>query len=171
MIDSDSKKEFRTFGIPANSQSIKMNNELLFFALQGDQLVKIDQKGNQQSLGGGWTDFDLTEVQTNEGKIWIVLHNSTTVKLVDESGRSWHTINTNAREIDALDINFKQGSNSLISVVDGLENDVYLYSLNGQVIGNSSFEGGSICFADEDALGARILTTVVDDFVVQHTIK
>ena len=171
MYEADSRREFRSFNLPSSSLSLKVNNELFLFGIEGGELSKTDQKGNRTSFGGGWSDFTIDQVVQADGKIWIILHDATTVKLVDDNGRNWYTMITAAQEIEAVTFNFEHGAKSLISVVDGLENDVYLYGLNGQLIGDRPFEGSKLSAADEDALGTRYLTTVVDGFVVQHSIK
>jgi hypothetical protein len=171
MIDAESKREYRSFNVPANSFSFKSNNEVFFYAVDGDQLVKIDQKGNRTNLGGGWQDFMLSSVNESEGKTWLTLKGSNAIKLVDNSGKNWHSLSTNCQNIESVSIEFISGGKTIITVVDGLENDVYLYGLNGQMIGNNSFEGSFKGISDSQASGKKILTTIVDDFIVQHTIE
>ena len=171
MYDAETRKEYRTFSIPTSSRAIRKSNEILIFGLEGGELSRFDQKGNKYSLKGDWSDFRIDQTVEADGKIWLVLHNASQVKLVDENGNNWYTINTAAQDIESVMFNYEYGGKSLLSVVDGLENDVYLYGLNGQLIGNKSYEGSKLSAADEDALGARTLTTVVDEFVVQHSIK
>lgn len=171
MIDAESKREHRSFSIPTNTISFKNNNEIFFYAIDGDQLVKLDQKGNRNNLGGGWQDFKLASVNDSEGKIWLTLFGSNTVKLADNSGKPWHSISTKSQNIESVTVEFMSGGKSIITVVDGLENDVYLYGLNGQMIGSDSFEGSFKGLTETLASGKKVLTTIVDDFIVQHTIK
>ena len=171
MIDADQKKEYRSFAIAKNSISHKSNNEINLYALDGDQLIKIDQKGNRTNLGGGWSDFKLSAVSESDGKTWLTLYSNSAVKLVDSNGKAWHSINTNSTNIESVTVEFKSGGKSILSIVDGMENDVYLYGLNSQMIGKGAFEGSFKSSTETDASGSKILTTVVDDFVVQHTIK
>lgn len=171
MIDAESKREHRSFSLPKNSISFKNNNEVYFYALDNDQLVKFDQKGNRTNLGGGWQDYKLSSVNESEGKIWLTLQGSSSVKLVDNNGKSWHSLSSSSQNIESVSVEFISGGKSIITMVDGLENDVYLYGLNGQIIGNESFEGSFKVKTMTQASGTKLLTTIVDDFIVQHTIK
>jgi hypothetical protein len=171
MFDAENKREYRSFVVPQNSISIKTNNEVVFYAISGDQLVSVDQKGNRTNLGGGWQEYQLSAVNNSEGKTWLTLFSSNSIKLVDNNGKTWHSLSSNSQNIEAVFVEFLSGGKTTISVVDGLENDVYLYGLNGQMLGNSSFEGSFKGFTSTQATGLKLLTTVVDDFIVQHTIK
>lgn len=171
MIDADSKREYRSFNLPSKSISYKSKNEVVFFSIDGDQLVKIDQKGNRTNLGAGWNGYSLKSVEESEGKIWLTIFKSGSIKLVDDRGKTWHSLNSNVQNIESVWVEFIPGGKTTISVVDGLENDVYLYGLNGQMIGNGAFEGSFKGISSTKSNGTKIITTIVDDFIVQHTIK
>jgi len=59
---------------------------------------------------------------------------------------------------------------SYVSIVDGIENNVYLYELDGGKVVDRSFEGGKKCMLNrsQDEL---ILTTIVDRYIVQYRLK
>ncbi|MES2799022.1 MAG: hypothetical protein V4638_03335 [Bacteroidota bacterium] len=173
MYEANSRSEYRSFALPSNSQAVKVSNQLLFFACVDDRVIATDQKGNQNSLGNGWSGFTLTSCQENsvDGKIYLTLWKDNVVKVIDEKGNIMQSATTEALSISNVYCDLNINQKTVLSVVDDIENNVYLYQLNGELIGEKPLEGSQIAKVTTTRLGEYLLSTIVDDFIIQHTIK
>jgi hypothetical protein len=170
MFDADSKREFRSFSIMENSTSTKVENELIQFAISNAELIRYDQKGNKNTLKGNWKNFSLQGV-TEDLSHNLIAYSTGVLKLIDPTGNIVTIINSNAKEIDNVSVNSLANGKTVICIVDGLENDVYLYGLNGQMFVNQSFEGTGKSIVTQVTNGKYLLTTIVDDFIVQYSVN
>ena len=170
MFDADSKREFRSFSIMENSASTKVENELIQFAISNAELIRYDQKGNKNTLKGNWKNFSLQGV-TEDLSHNLIAYSTGVLKLIDPTGNIVTIINSNAKEIDNVSVNSLANGKTVICIVDGLENDVYLHGFNGQMFVNQSFEGTGKSVVTEVANGKYLLTTIVDDFIVQYSVN
>jgi hypothetical protein len=170
MYDADSKREFRSFSILENSTSAKIENELIQFAISNSELIRYDQKGNKNTLMGNWKNFSLQGV-TEDPNHNLIAFSTGVLKLIDPTGNVVTIINSNAKEIDNVSVNTMTNGKTILCIVDGLENDVYLHGLNGQMFVNQSFEGTGKSVVTEVTNGKYLLTTIVDDFIVQYSVN
>jgi hypothetical protein len=78
-------------------------------------------------------------------------------------------VNTDVTDPDYWTIQTIDGV-SYVSIVDGLENNAYVYELDGGKVADRSFEGSKKCMLsrNQDEL---LLTTVIDKYLVQYRIK
>lgn len=168
MYDAETRKEYRNFAIPEKTYPIKKPNELFFIALEKGQLLRIDQKGNKSVISRNLGDWTLNEI--NE-KFDIVLSSGESTKVINENGQVKLNITTSAKQIDFLHLSTTKSGRTVLTVVDALQNDVYLYGLNGKLIVENSFPGAHKAILKESQPNQYILTTIVDDFIVQYTIN
>ena len=56
---------------------------------------------------------------------------------------------------------------TIVSIIDGLENNVYLYETTGSLLIKRPFEGETKVDVESTGAGLKI-TTVVGDFVIQY---
>ncbi|MDP4683627.1 MAG: hypothetical protein NWS40_02950 [Crocinitomicaceae bacterium] len=170
MYDADSRREFRSFSILENSTSAKIENELIQFAISNSELIRFDQKGNKNTLKGNWKNFNL-QGTTGDLNNNLIVYSTGVLKLIDPAGNVVTIINSNAKEIDNVSVNTMANGKTIICIVDGLENDVYLHGLNGQLFVNQSFDGTGKSVVTDVANGNYLLTTIVDDFIVQYSVN
>ena len=170
MFDAETKREFRSFSVVENSVSAKIENELIQFGISNSELIRFDQKGNKTILTGNWKNFQIQGATTDQNHN-LIAYSTGVFKLIDPKGNIVTIINSKAKEIDNVSINSLANGKTVISIVDGLENDVYLHGLNGQLFVNHSFEGTGKSIVTQVASGKYLLTTIVDDFIVQYSVN
>ncbi len=61
-------------------------------------------------------------------------------------------------------------SRSYIAVIDGLENNVYLYNINGRKLPQSNLEGSKKCVLSTQG-SHLILTSIIENYIVQYEIN
>jgi hypothetical protein len=92
-----------------------------------------------------------------------------TISLFSSLGSQLGIIQADFSDMEYCDVQTINGR-TYVSLIDGLENNVYLYQLNGEKLLDQSFEGmkkSMLNWAD----GSLILTTIVDNYLIQYKVK
>ena len=121
-------------------------------------------------MKGNWKNFNL-QGTTGDPNHNLIAYSTGVLKLIDPAGNVITIINSDAKEIDNVSVNTMANGKTIICIVDGLENDVYLHGLNGQLFVNQSFDGTGKSVVTDVANGNYLLTTIVDDFIVQYSVN
>ena len=134
--------------------------------MEGNDLVKIDQKGVKtkiKSFPGGKilkTSFELENpllvIQAGNEVIYINAQNEIYTRQLIDFG-----------QMDNVTISENYGS-IYLTVIDGIGNNIYLYN-NNQRVNKKAFDGKMIVrstFYNSKTL----ITTIVDEFIVQYTL-
>jgi hypothetical protein len=166
MFNLSKKKEYRRFAIPKNTYSIPQENELLQFAMEGNDLMKIDQKGVKtkiKSFPGGKilkTSFELENpllvIQAGNEVIYMNAQSEIYTRQLIDFG-----------QLDNVTISENYGS-IYLTVIDGIGNNIYLYN-NNERVNKKAFDGKMIVrstFYNSKTL----ITSIVDEFIVQYTL-
>lgn len=168
MYDAETKKEYRSFKIPERTFPLKKPNELFFITLDRDNLERIDQKGNRTSLVKKLEGFKIFQIRENFD---VVLFKNQNIRVYDESGRIKLNIESSVTQADHISFSVLQSGISILSIVDGLHNDVYLYTQNGVPYLEKPLSGSKKALVTTGKEGNPILTTIIDDFIVQYSLK
>ena len=166
MYDIEKRKIHREFPISKGSFSFKVPNQLFQFGLSNDQLVKFDQKGIR-------TDFEtysrskLHGLQLDNSNPVIIVQDVNKIRLINSEGVSFSEINLPFNEVEDVHVFTSDSGKTLVGVIDGLENNVYLYGTDGQKVVSKSLEGQSKIRLGSTNNQKRI-TTIVDQYVIQY---
>ncbi len=169
MYDLDHNKNYRDFNTAGNAISVKIPNELIQFSMDNGALIKYDQKGNATKLG----NYPNGKILKKDGLArnpYLVIQSNNEIHLINNQGISFGNIRTSFNEIEDVFIDSPSSGNNLVAIVDGIENNVYLYRTTGEKINNSAFEGQTkaVISSKNDQ---KIITTIVDQFIVQYFIN
>lgn len=167
MINLSSGKSLRTFDAPKTTHFALLANEILLVGMDNDKLISYNQKGTksviQTTLQG-----EIQQVYQQSNNPTIVVKSKNTVRLFNTKGIEWSTVRIGFNEIDDLQLHELSNGNLIISVVDGLENNVYLYSTNGQKWKQKSWEGShKVAFNQNNSKGFSLIT-IVDKMIVEY---
>lgn len=168
MYDAETRKEYRNFAIPEKTYPLKKTNELFFIAIENGQLLRIDQKGKKTTIAKSLDNWKLNEINESFD---VLLSTGEQAKVLNEHGQVKMNIVTSAKQIEFLKLSNAISGRTVLTVIDGLQNNVYLYGLNGKLIVENSFPGAYKAILKEDKSNKYTLTTIVDDFIVQYTIN
>lgn len=168
MLDADRKKEYRSFALPNESKSIVKNNEIHLFANDNSGFVYIDQKGVKNQLN---TEVSGTIKKTTDGRkdSYLSNYNNGKITVFGQLGTPLGSVNIDFSDLDNWDIQTISGR-TFVSVIDGLENNVYLHDLDGRKLLEKGFEGSKKCMLNLSD-NALILTTIIDNSLVQYRIN
>lgn len=170
MYEAESRREYRKFDLPGRSIAIKKSNELIHYCLSEGSLIKIDQKGKRTTISSNLNDHTLAGIDQNDEQLKFILTSKEAVLVIDENGRTFFNISSKVKEFEFVKFNSMISSKSLLAIVDGMENDVYLHSPNGELIGGKPLEGCLKALVQRSG-GMLLITSVVDDFIVQYTLN
>ncbi|GEM_PF-653418 len=170
LFDLIRKREYRRFQIEENSFSIKKGNEMILYSIKNSQLISINQKGIKQNIS-----------KFNSGKIVMILKNDETQTIIVQSKNDLHFLNENGIEFKSLHLGFSElddvqmfkNQNGIyyVSVIDGLANNVNVYSLTGELINAIPFDGKFKSFLTTIGTKELNVSSIVDNYIVQYSLK
>jgi hypothetical protein len=168
MFDAEKRREHRSFALPGECQSVVKNNELFLYTLENSQFMYLDQKGGRTKLN---TSFSGKIKKNTSGTIETYLSNYSggQITILSSVGTLLGVIPLDFTDVENWDIQSINGR-TYISVIDGLENNVYLYELDGGKLSDRSFEGSKKCMLNWSD-NTLIITSIVDKYLVQHRLN
>ncbi len=165
MFDVAKKSSLRTYDVPAGSKTVKIPNEIVHFGINGSSFVRFDQKGTR-------TDFQKYE----QSKLLTIQEDTKNPTIIIQAASELHFLNQQGIEFGKIRIPFTEmedahfsnnSGKSIVSVIDGLENNVYLYDMAGTMLIDHAYEGKTKVRIT--SIGSSLLiTTVVDNYIIQY---
>ncbi len=166
MFEVAKNKTLRTFDIPENSQSLKTPNQLFHYGVSNGKLYQVNQKGTKTNFES-YAEGQLLPINRLSKNPVLIVRSRNTLHFVNQKGIEISKLRMPFNEIEEVaHFNLNSGK-TVISVIDGLENNVYLYNTAGSQLYNRSFEGKTKVNVSATGNGLMI-TTVVDNYVIQY---
>jgi hypothetical protein len=166
MYNLDRNQMHREFDLPGRSLSLKVPNELIQYSIENDKLVKISQKGVRMEYTS-FTRPKILKVANDKNNIAIIVQDANRIKLFNDQGIPFGEIPLSFNEIADVFIHTGNSGKTAVAVVDDLENNVYLYELDGKLLMDGKLEGQEKVILTSSN-GHLIVTTVTDEFIVQY---
>ena len=166
MYDMKKKRIHREFPINSKAYPIKVPNQLFQFSMSNDHLVKYDQKGIKFEFDS-YKSAKILNIQPDKSNPVIILQSLNEIHLINSEGISFSHIKLPFNEIEDVHINTAESGKTFIAIIDGLENNVYLYRTDGQLVVKKSLEGQSKVRLST-LNNQKQITTIVDQFVTQY---
>ena len=167
LIAIDKKQQLRTIPVSTKAIAQVVNNELLIFNVETNNLSIINQKGgimNKSALLNGqlFVSDGPTELTMS------ILQNST-IQGITIDGANTNRLNSQISSIDWVSSSNQNGK-QIYAVVDGLDNNVVIYNKKGEICFKEQIEGSKKCILKQDG-NQLIVSTIVDNFIVQYRIN
>ena len=166
MYDVAKKRIHREFAVNSNSIPLKSSNELFQFNIDNNKLIKFDQKGTKHEFET-YNRAIFHGIVLDKSIPVLVVQSANKIILVNSQGVPFGEIVLGFNEIEDVHIFTNDSGKTLVGVIDGLENNVYLYTTDGQKVINKTLEGQSKIQISASKNQKRI-TTIVDQFVIQY---
>jgi hypothetical protein len=168
MLEAEKKKEYRSFPLPGESIATITDNELFLLTSEGGRLSCVNQKGIKTDIRSA-SKGKLLSSDQGRREAYISNFNRGQIHFYGAEGALLGKVNSEVKDAEYWAIQTIDGK-SYVCIVDGIENNVYLYELDGGKVVDRSFEGGKKCMLSrsQDEL---ILTTIVDRYIVQYRLK
>lgn len=165
MFSLEKFRSHREFNLPTQMITAKIPNELIQFGIEDDFLIKIDQKGVKYKFSALKNGEVLNAKQNSKNPI-VIVRVGNEIQLFNSEGLLFGTVKLPFNEIEYVDILTSSQGKTIVAILDGLENNVYLYSTNGELI-KKSIEGQTKVEL-QSYMNKTRLTTVIDQFIVQY---
>ena len=167
MVEVEKKKLLRTFPLPIGAHSAILSNEIVFYSIDKNQLVKYNQRGIKsvlaQHANANWMRAD----NNNDGSFYI--KDGTKVFHYSANGKMLSTTKMNVNSVDCIRQYEKTGKGSVLGVVDGISNRISLFRKGGNPIPLEN-NHGQISFGISTYNGQSNLYTISDKFVIHYVL-
>ena len=168
MIDAERRSEYRSVQIPSNSLAISSNEQFGMFVNEANGLSYVDQKGVRLAITPPFSG-KLFRSTAGRNQQFMLCSRGDQVHIYDPTGFTLGQIKCSTQTIETLDA-FQLDGRTYVTVIDGIENNVYLYNVNGTSVIPKAIEGSKKAMLNLKN-GQLILTTVVDNYLVQYDIN
>ncbi len=165
MFSIESNSSYRTFSLPINSISAKIPNELIHFAMENDVLTRVDQKGTKTHYQK-YTNGKILKVTDSKSPV-IIIKKANELHFVNEKGISFGSIRLSFNEIEDIFYYSSDSGKTSVAIIDGLENNVYLYNLKGELLTDKALEGSRKILLTKST-NSIVKSTIVGQFIVQY---
>lgn len=165
MYEIERDREYRSFDLLGKSLALKVPNELLHFGLSEGTFCRQDQKGNITRYQS-YNSPKLLKIIKDKSP-YIVLQSANTIHILNQNGMPFSEIRLPFNEVQNIDIHTTDSGKTLIAVLDGLENNVYLYHSDGNLFKSKQIEGEKkveLRSSGQDLM----ITTIVDKYLIQY---
>jgi len=163
MIQADNRRSLRIFDAREMTTIIKLPNEVKLFGVVNNQLVSYDQRGGITRYEKFVNAKLLPTINADKG---IVVKDQQQLKLFNSGGIQWATLKLPFLDVSDVQVFSTSNGNTIIAVIDALENKVYLWKSNGELYSKQQWDGSKIVRYHNGAL-----FTVVDNLVVRYSVK
>ena len=147
----------------------KQTNELIQFSIDNGALIKYDQKGIATKFG----NYPNGKILKKDGLArnpHLILQSNNELHFINSQGVSFGLVRVSFNEIEDVFIQNPNSGDNRVAIIDGIENNVYLYRTTGEKINNINFEGQTkVVISSKNDV--KIITTIIDQFIVQYFIN
>lgn len=168
MIDVERRAEYRSVQIPSNSLAISSNEHFGMFVNESTGLSYVDQKGVRMAITPPFSG-KLFRSTAGRNQQFMLCSRGDQLHIYDPTGFTLGQLKCETQSIEKLDA-FQIDGRTYITLIDGIENNVYLYNVNGTSVIRKAIEGSQKAMLNVKN-GQLILTTVVDNYLVQYDIN
>jgi hypothetical protein len=165
IYDASRRGVLRSLSFSGPAAASVKGNELILMSAEGNRLVRFDQKGNPTDLASSSSKVFATYDGARE------IFAAVSAGRIDVFDRSLSAIGgfiSECNDVESVSA-CRSSTGTVIAVIDGLENNVYLYRLSGDKYTERRIEGSTKCELHNVGVSLR-LTTVVDDYLIQYTL-
>lgn len=166
MFEVALNKSLRTFSIPENSQPVKTPNQLFHYGFIDGRLCQIDQKGSKTSYEK-YDQGELLPINSDTKNPTLIVRSRNNIHLINQKGIEIGKLRMPFNEIEGVNFFSLNSGKTVVSIIDGLENNVYLYNIAGAELTENSLEGKTQVNVSAFGEGFMV-TTVVDNYVIQY---
>ncbi len=167
MINLLNRKSFRQFNAPNVSHFAKITNEVILFGTENNQLISYNQKGSK-TIYGAIGNGEIHSIFQQANNPTIIVKTNSKIQLFNTKGIEWGTVQLPFSEIDAVSTHSLSNGNLIISAVDGLENNVHLYTSSGKKWKSKNWEGSKKATFFESGGASFKVITIVDKLIVTY---
>lgn len=140
MVNAKTKKEHRRFPINSSFRTSISKNELIHIGVFGNELFRIDQLGNKEILNGQG-NYRLFNTSSHPRFQIIPVQKDDQLLFYQADGNPIGQIKLQFNELEGVNISKQANQKKSVSFFDAIENKVYLYTIDGELITDHQLKG------------------------------
>lgn len=165
MIEAEKNKLLRNFPIPTGAHSCVLTNEIVFYAAENDDLYKYNQRGSKIKLASHPNMEWIKADKKMDGSFYVKADKQ--LYHYSETGKMQHKIKPNSQSIESLKWYEKTAKGTIIGLLDGMNNKIELYRVDGKSI-PMDYNTGQNAFGITTTNGLSKLYTISDKFIIHY---
>ncbi|MFN5415812.1 MAG: hypothetical protein ACK5B9_02070 [Flavobacteriia bacterium] len=152
--------------LPKNHIQLKTESGYNYFVLEGNGVSKYNSLGQKSSVLNSKSIKSIKKVYRGKEQ-FIAFQDKQTVYLVDANGNFIHKTTLKISDIEDFDMISTTNGKTYIAVLEGIQNDIYIFDSQGNQVGTKTFEGKRIVKLSENQ-GKLNLTSTLERNIIQH---
>lgn len=153
--------------IPDKSIAVKNADGPNYYAFENGELQRQDYQGNKITLAN-YPNPELFRLIEGENFKYIAFNSYNKIHVLNERGIKLFQFDVPFRELASFDVITLQNGKTYVAMIDGLENNLYLYDNTGKCYTEKPLEGKGKVFLSEKGNGNLVITTSGNGFIVQY---
>lgn len=161
-------KVMKTHGALAqNRVTIKENSGPNYYAFNRGQLQRSDYTGAEITLAN-YPDAENLKLISGENFTYIAFTSYNKIHVLNERGIKMFQFDIPFRELASFDVITLQNGKTYVAMIDGIENNLYVYDNKGKAYTPKPLEGKGNVFLSEKGSNNLVVSTTGEGFIVQY---
>lgn len=148
---------------------VKNNGRVSAMGLVNKQFIKVGDNGKKAVMIGNVQNI-LCRNSTNDLEL-LYLTQGPRIFVVKNDGTLMAQFETRVRQIQDMYSATTEKGKTLVGILDGIANNSYIYTLNGNELSKESFEGANQLVLHKQADGSLILISESNTYLVRYPIN
>lgn len=153
--------------LPQNRVTIKENAGPNYYAFSRGQLQRSDYTGAEITLAN-YPDAQNLKLIEGENFKYIAFTSYNKIHVLNERGIKMFQFDIPFRELASFDVITLQNGKTYVAMIDGIENNLFVYDNKGKSYTPKPLEGKSNVFLSEKGSNNLVVNTTGDGFIVQY---
>lgn len=166
-VDLEKRKTIQKVSIDSTYHTAKDNNGLYAVSLKNGELNIIDYKANKKTSSVG-NYSNICTIYQEKQDLCIVLQNQKSIGVFNIEGKRKWVKSFNINELSQLLTYKAKNGNIVLTIFDGIENQLYLYDSNGNTIDSKSKHAEQKIEISSFGLGGYSITTFLGSYLIQY---
>lgn len=153
--------------LPQNRVTVKENAGPNYYAFNKGQLQRSDYTGAEITLAN-YPDAQNLKLIEGENFKYIAFTSYNKIHVLNERGIKMFQFDIPFRELTSFDVITLQNGKTYVAMIDGIENNIFVFDNKGKSYTPKPLEGKSNVFLSEKGNSNLVVTTSGDGFIVQY---
>jgi hypothetical protein len=147
---------------------VKSANTIAAVGMNQRKFIRVTENGRSSVLVGNISNV-IRQVQKEEDALFFV-YQQQRIYVISNTGEIVTQFDTRVRRIEDAYLAKLSSGKTLVSLVDGISNNSYLYSLNGNDLGKQQFEGSKKIALHEQSDGQLVLISQANNYLIRYVV-
>ncbi len=147
--------------------SVEGNDGPSYYSFEKGQLQRQDYTGSEITLAN-YPDVEQFKLIEGKNYKYIAFSSYNKIHVLNERGVKLYQFEIPFRELASFDVITLQNGKTYIAMIDGIENNLYVYDNSGRCYTEKPLEGKGTVLLSEKGSNNLVVTTSGNGFVVQY---